>query len=167
MAAYTLQYKPKISKRQAKDRICAHAMFGNHGNSFRPSSVEEVQDYFLRKGIDTDKLIQECRNPQNIIPDFENLIRSTWRTNLSGNGSSVSLVDSDGEVINEMKEPGLFIWSNDEAHFEAACTARDRAVIENSYSRLSKSVCLKALQASRHFSTHTRMLGISSILMTN
>ncbi|HEX73726.1 MAG TPA: hypothetical protein G4N93_01045 [Dehalococcoidia bacterium] len=130
MDTYTLQYKAKISKKQAISKISAHAMFGNHGNSFRPSSIQEVQKYFLQKGVNTDELAERFRNPHNFVPDFENLIRSTWHT--SG-GVGVSLVDSDGEVIHEMKEPGLFIWSSYEAHFEAACAARDRAVSEDSY----------------------------------
>lgn len=131
MDTHTLQYKAKISKKQAISKISAHAMFGNHDNSFRPGSIQEVQKYFLQKGVNTDELAERCRNPHNFVPDFENLMRSTWRT--SG-GVGVSLVDSDGEVIHEMKEPGLFIWSNYEAHFEAACAARDRAVEEDSYS---------------------------------
>lgn len=131
METYTLQYKATVSKKQARDKICAHAMFGNHGNSFRPSSVQEVQQYFLQKGVNTDELTERCRSPQKCVPDFENLVRSTWHASGSG---SVSLVDSDGEVINEMNKPGLFIWSDYEAHFEAACAARDRAVAEDSNS---------------------------------
>jgi hypothetical protein len=133
METYTLQYKSRLSKKQAKDKICAHAMFGNHSKTFRPKSPREVQAYFLRKGVNTDKLVEESRNYKEPIPDFENLVRSTWRTSLSGSGS-VSLIDSDAETVFEMKEPGLFIWSNYEAHFEAACDARDRAVTEDSYS---------------------------------
>jgi len=128
---YTLQYKAKISKKQARGKICAHAMFGNHGNSFRPSSVKEVQQYYLQRGFNTDDLTEQCRSPHSCVPVFENLVRSTWRTSGSG---TVSLVDSDGEVIHEMKAPGQFIWSDYEAHFEAACAARDRAVAEDSYS---------------------------------
>jgi len=48
-------------------------------------------------------------------------------------GGSVSLVDENREVVSEIKKPGLFIWSNYQAHFEAACDARDRAVEKNSY----------------------------------
>lgn len=131
METYTLQYKTKLSKQQARAKICAHAMYGNHGVNPRPTSIKEVQQYLLAKGINTDKLTDQCRNHKEPIPDFENLIGSTWRSSGSVN---VSLVDSDGEVISEMKEPGLFIWSNYESHFEAACAARDRAISEVSYS---------------------------------
>lgn len=149
MNTYTLRYKARVSKKQAREKICAHAMFGNHGNAFRPKSIQEVQKYFLQKGIDTDELTEQCRNPQNPVPDFENLIKSTWHA--SGN---VSLVDRDGEVIHEMKEPGLFIWSSYEAHFEAACAARDRAVSEDSYSAFQE--CLSQGFASIEVFFNTR-----------
>ncbi len=129
MERCTLQYKDNISKKQAREKICAHAMYGNHGIRPRPTSIQEVQQYFLGKGINTNTLTELCRNPKEPVPDFENLIRSTWHAT-----SNVSLVDSDGEVIFKMGKDGLFIWSNYESHFEAACTARDRTVTEVSYS---------------------------------
>jgi len=132
MGEYKLQYKSRLSKQQVKDKICAHAMFGNHGISPRPNSTRQVQEYFITRGINTDDLIEELRDPQKPIPVFENLIRSTWIANVSG-GGSVSLVDEDGNVETEIKKPGLFIWSSYEAHFEAACDARDRAVKSSSY----------------------------------
>ena len=152
MATHKLQYKSILSKKQAKDKICAHAMFGNHGKDFRPKSPREVQVYFLRRGINPDKLVEECRNYKNFIPDFENLIGSTWKTV----DASVSLVDSDGEVIDEMKEPGLFIWSNYEAHFEAACAARDRAIAEDSYSALQECLSQGFASIEAFFNTQAR-----------
>jgi len=133
MATYTLQYKAKISKKQARDKICVHAMYGDHSNTFRPSSKQQVQQYFLRKGVNTDELTERCRDPKSYVPDFENLAGSTWHAS-----GKVGLVASDGEVIHEMKEPGLFISSNYKAHFEAACAARDRAVNEDSPSALQE-----------------------------
>ena len=149
---YTLQYKARISKKQAKVKICAHAMFGNHGNSFRPKSTSDVQQYFLRKGVNTDKLMEQCREPNSVVPDFENLLRSTWRA--TGN---VSLVDAGGETVFEMKETGLFIWSNYESHFEAACDARDRAVSEDSHSAFYD--CLSQGFASIESFLNTQALG--------
>jgi hypothetical protein len=153
MAKHKLQYKSRLSKNQAKDKICAHAMFGDHGNTSRPRSPQEVQAYFLKKGINTDRLVEECRNYKNFIPDFENLIGSTWRTV----DASVSLVDSDGEVINEMKGPGLFIWSNCGAHFEAACAARDRAIAENSYSAFQECLSQGFASIEAFFNTQARV----------
>ena len=133
MSEYGIQYKKRLSKQQARSKICAHAMFGNHGISPRPKSPSEVQNFFLQKGINTDIMIEECRDPKHIVSHFENLVRSTWIADMTS-GGSVSLVNGDGEVISEMKKPGLFIWSNYQAHFEAACSSRDRAVQTSSYS---------------------------------
>ena len=152
MARYKIQYKPKLSKNQAKDKICAHAMFGNHGNDLRPKSPEEAQEYFLQKGVNTDILVEQCRDYKKFVPDFENLIGSTWQTV----DASVSLIDSDKEVINEMKEPGLFIWSNCEAHFEAACDARDRAVDKVSYSAFQECLSQGFASIEAFFSAQAR-----------
>jgi hypothetical protein len=153
MATHKLQYKSKLSKNQAKDKICAHAMFGNHGKTPRPKSPQEVQAYFLQKGVNTDRIVEECRNYKNFVPEFENLVGSTWKTE----GASVSLVDSEREVINEMKEPGLFIWSNCEAHLEAACAARDRAVAENSYSAFQECLSQGFASIEAFFNTQARV----------
>ena len=153
MVRYTLQYKGKISKKQAINKICAHAMFGNHSITPRPKTKREVLEYFLRRGVNIDKLVEQCRSTKNFIPDFENLIRSTWHA--SGN---VSLVDSsDGEIIHEMKEPGLLIWSNYEAHFEAACAARDRAVAEDSYSAFQECLSQGFASIEAFFNTQARV----------
>lgn len=93
MAIYTLQYKSKISKRQAINKICAHAMFGDHDIIPRPKIKREVLEYFLRKGVNIDKLVEQCRITKSFVPCFENMIGSTFRTV----GASVSLIDSDGE----------------------------------------------------------------------
>jgi hypothetical protein len=150
---YTLQYKAKISKEQARGKICAHAMHGNHGNSFRPSSVQEVQQYFFQSGFNTDDLTEQCRSPQSCVPVFEKPVRSTWRTCGSG---TVSLVDSDGEVIHKMKGPGQFVWSDYEAHFEAACAARDRAVAKDSYSAFQECLSQGFASIEAFFNTQAR-----------
>jgi len=129
MTETNIRFADRISKKKAIDKICAHARFGNHCNSFRPSSCQELQKYLIDKGVNTDKLAEECRNPNNAIPEFENLARSTWHST-----GKVALIDAQGDVVQEMGSPGLFVWSNYEAHFEAACEARDRAVSQTSYS---------------------------------
>lgn len=155
MATDTLQYKTKIPKKRAIAKIGAHAMFGDHGHTFRPKSIQEVQQYFLQRGINTNNLIEECRNPRNPIPYFENLIGSTWKVSTSGSGS-VSLIDSNGEVIHEMKGSGLFIWSNYKAHFEAASAARDRAVTEDSYSAFQECLSQGFASIEAFFNTQAR-----------
>lgn len=126
-----LRYQVRISKKKAIQKISDHAMYGKHAISPRPISTSEVQNYFVRKGVNTGKLAEKCRDTKQIVPDFENRAGSTWQ--FSGSGKA-SLIDSDGDVVFEMKRPGLFIWSEYESHFEAACAARDRAVAEISYS---------------------------------
>jgi len=134
MEEYRLQCRLKISKKLAIEKICAHAMYGNHGNIFRPKSKKEVYIYFKSKGINPFELAESCRNPKNKVPEFENLLGPTWEAM-----GVVSLVDNrNGEEVFKMKGPGKFIWSTYEAHFEAACASRDRAVKESSVAALNE-----------------------------
>lgn len=126
-----LAYKLKISKKQAIDKICAHAMFGDLKNQFGFKTQQEVLHYLLQKE-DIDSLVERCRNPKMSVPSFENLLGSTWQ--LDGAGGSVTLVDeSFHEVSPSIKGPGEFIWSSYKSHFEMACLSRDRAVYESSF----------------------------------
>ncbi len=126
---YRLQYKAKISKKEASEKIYIHAKFGKHMISFRPTTPKDLDTYFLQRGVNPSQIIEECRNPKRNVPEFENLIGPTWDTS-----GGWGLVESDGEVIAETKEPSKLIWSTYEDHFQAACSARDRAVSETSVS---------------------------------
>lgn len=126
-----LSYKVKIPQKQAIDKICAHAMFGDLKNIFGFKSQQEVLIYLLQKGENVDNLVEKCRSPNISIPRFENLLGSTWQVEGGGN---VALVDDNfQEICPEMKGSGRFIWSSYKSHFEAACVSRDRAVHESSF----------------------------------
>ena len=107
MTEYKLRYKDKLTKQQAKDKICAHAIFGKHSIIPRPTSVKKVQEYFIQKRINTNILLQEFRDPKKLVPHFESLLRSTWKADVP-NGSSVSIADEYGKEIYRGKgERGL------------------------------------------------------------
>jgi len=127
MTEYKLRYVPKLSKKQSINKILAHATFGDHKNSFRPKDGRDLNIYFIERGVKPSDLIEKCRDPRQHVPVFENLIGSTW----TGPGG-MSIINADGEVITELKEPGMLIRSTYQAHFEAAAAARDRSVEEAS-----------------------------------
>lgn len=125
---HRLQYRAKLSANQAADKILAHARFGNHRQSFRPNDEGELNAYFARLGINPSDVIEECRDPSRTAPDFENAIGSTWITS----GDGVAVIDDNGDVVAEAEGPGQIIMSTYQNHFEAACSARDRAVNDSS-----------------------------------
>ena len=125
---HRLQYRAKISAKQASDKILAHTQFGNHGQGLRPNDEGELNAYFGRLGINPSDVIEECRDPSRTAPDFENVIDSTWITS----GAGVAAIDDNGDVVAEAEGPSQLIASTYQNHFEAACSARDRAVSEGS-----------------------------------
>ena len=89
---YRLEYKAKISKKQASEKIFIHAKYGKHIIGFWPSTPRELDIYFQKKGIKPSQIIEECRNPKNNVPEFENLVGPTWDTSGNwglGNGSGL------------------------------------------------------------------------------
>lgn len=125
---HRLQYSAKVSAKQASDKILAHAQFGDHRQNSRPSDEGELNAYFARLGINLSDVIEECRDPSRTVLDFENVIGSTWIT--SGDGAAV--IDGNGDVVAKAEGPAQLTASTYQNHFEAACSARDRAVSEGS-----------------------------------
>jgi hypothetical protein len=137
-----LRYKPKISKNSAIEKICVHAMWGDHTYEPRPTTKPEVAKLLTSLGSDPNKLAEECRDYRVPVPRFENLIRSTW--NVSGTGR-VELIDrTTGEVLAGVEGSGTIATSTYMALFEAACAARNRAVENASYTEL-KSAAIQGI----------------------
>lgn len=148
---FTLQYKPKISRRQARNLIAAFAMFGDypHGPSSvpRPTSMRETAIALFKLGVDPDRLAEQCRDYNVHVPYFENLLTSTWRTVGS---PKVSLVDrTTGHESGAIEGPGIVTTSVYESRLGAACAARDRAVEYDSFEEFQGAIAkgIAALEA--------------------
>lgn len=124
-----LRVKERISRKQAIDKITAHALYGAHHHEPRPKSNSDFEKYFRQKGIDPKKLIEEMRYPKSQLPYFENLMGSTW--NIVGGMGSV--INEAGGVEAEVEGPGQISNNTCESLFDAAIKARDRAVSEVGY----------------------------------
>lgn len=112
------------------DKIIMHGVHGRHKWRAELRSPRDVQLFFLSKGYDTEWLLEYQRNARHIVPELENATGgSTWK--VSG---GVSLFDKrTSETVATVKNAGLLIESEYQAHFEAACNSRDRAVNNGSY----------------------------------
>jgi len=129
MTAYTLKLNDKISFKLASDKIYAFAMFSDHNNQFRPKSGKELGQWLREKDINPNEIIEQCRDPKQSVPIFESITCNTWRASPFPGGSIA--ITEDNEVISEVKNAGILVMSNSIGHFEAACSARDRAIKEN------------------------------------
>ncbi len=127
-----LRYKPKVSKKLALEKVCAHAFAWNHGNHPRPRTEQDVRTFFARNGADLNQIVELCRDPNEAVPFLENLMGSTWTLLSSGTGR-VSLHDREGTEVVSVQGKGQMVQSTYWALFEAACKARDRAGKGNSY----------------------------------
>lgn len=138
MGEYTLRFKPKISRRNAKKMIVAFARYGNHYHDVRFKSDADVKRDLAARGIDFGHLAEKCRDPQARVPFFENLIGSTA---VPIGGTTLSRVDhGTGETDLETKNPGKLVLYGYWATFETAVKALHRAVDEASYSEFHSAV---------------------------
>jgi len=138
MDEYKLQFRPKISRRNAKKMIVAFARYGNHYHDVQFKSDADVERGFSARGIDFEQLAERCRDPQENVPFFENLIGYTVAP---VGGATVSRVDlSTGETDLETRSPGKLVLYDYWATFDTAVKALQRAVFEASYSELQSAI---------------------------
>jgi len=125
---HRLQYGAKLSTKQASEKILAHAQFGNHQQNFRPSNEGELSTYFAQLGINFSNVIEECRDSSRTVPDFENTVRSPRLAS----GDGVTVIGSPRDISVKAERSGHLMASSYQDHFEAACSARDKAVRQGS-----------------------------------
>jgi hypothetical protein len=133
-----LRYKLKISQKKAIEKICVHAMWGDHSFEPRPVTKSDVVKALLSIGIDPNKVAEECRNFLKPVPRFENLVSTTW--NVSGTAEVKIVNETTGEVLAGVKGPGTLSMLSYMALFETACKARDSAVENASYSDIQTAI---------------------------
>lgn len=138
MGEHRLRFKSKISKRNAEKMIVAFARYGNHYHDVKFKSDADVKRAFAARGIDFEQLAERCRDPQQGVPFFENLVGSTAAP---VGGATLSRVDhSTGETDLETKSPGKLVLYSYWATFETAVRSLRRAVDEASYSEFQYAV---------------------------
>jgi hypothetical protein len=138
MEEYKLQFKPKLSIRNAKKMIVAFARYGNHYYDVRFKSDADIKRSFSARGIDFEQLVERCRDPRETVPFFENLIGCAATP---VGGATVSRVNlSTGETDLETKSPGKLVLYGYWATFETAVKALHRAIDEASYSELQSAI---------------------------
>jgi hypothetical protein len=86
-----LRYRPKLSVKEAIEKISTHAIWGDHSVEPRPRTIGEVAQLLLRLGTDPDMVAQECRDYRVAVPYFENLVPTQTFTVVA---ASVELADS-------------------------------------------------------------------------
>ncbi len=144
MTRSVLRYKGKISRKQAADKIMLYASFSKIGFPLNLKTRKQVVQFYAVQGFDFNSVVEQCRNHNNPIPYFENLITSTWDAH-PGDGQ-IAIVDQNLNEQVQVQDTGVIEFSTYEAKFRAACKARDRAVNEGSVDGLQE--CLAQGQAS-------------------
>jgi hypothetical protein len=138
MPEYKLQFKSKISRRSAHEMILLFAKHGNHYHETDFKSDADVKRAFARNGINFEKLVKQCRDYQQAVPFFENMIGSTAAP---VGGATIARVDNrTGETDLNIQSPGALIMYRYWAAFEAAIEARNRAIDKASYIELQSAI---------------------------
>lgn len=112
--------------------ILCFAIYGEHITQPRPTTSEEVFDFFCERGVDPDRLAEELRDFRQRVPYFENLLGSGM---ISGQGVKVTPVDrvTRQPIGPTTAGPGVYHESTYQSLWGLAVEARDRAVIKGSY----------------------------------
>ncbi len=113
------------------------AKYGNHYNPVAFRTDADVKRWFARNGIDFQRLVETCRDFNQSVPHFENLLGSTWT---ASKGVKLSKVDLEtGAEEFGVEGPGTYTPLGYWASFEIAQKALGRAVQEISYSELQSA----------------------------
>lgn len=162
-----LKYKDILFRKEAEEMIVMFARHGNHPFNINFKTKKEIIRYFTNKGVDFQKLVEDCRNPKNLVPNFENALGSTWKTSSDGDGK-IGLVDkvTEEEVVS-IKGDGELITSKYMSLIEDASEARDRSVAKGSLSEFltaaSKGVSSIEAYLRHRVSIHNKMTANKTI----
>jgi hypothetical protein len=104
MRVQRLEIVPRLTRRQSREMIVTFAMLGNHNKQVYFRSEAEVEAGFEYNGIDFSELVDSCRDPNESVPFFENLLPAGWS---ASPGASITVTDSvTGKVRAELGPSG-------------------------------------------------------------
>jgi hypothetical protein len=136
--ALVLQYEPRLSRQDAGTKLLMYAMYGEHTNRPRPTTPEQAQALIASLGLTWDSMVESCRDYRQPVLHFENMLRGTWTT--EGGGQFVVIDNRTGRELAQLTGAGELSMFEYLAHFDAATTARDRAVERSSYADAETAV---------------------------
>jgi hypothetical protein len=137
---HPLVQRAKRSHGQARALIYDMVLYGNHYVNIAGWNKAMVQRWFEANGFSFSRLVEQMRDPTPgiAVPQFENMIGSTWST---GAGAKIGWHNwVTGQTENEVEGPAVLVTSSYWSAFEAACEARDRALASASVPALMEMV---------------------------
>ena len=138
MREYRLIRKHTIARRASHDLVITMAKYGNHPYKTPFGTDADVKRFFLGQGIDFKQLVEKCRNYQERIPFFENIIGSTWDVTT---GTTLSRVDfTTGKEDLKVQGPGTFAMSTYWSLYETANNTIKQAIDKASYANLQSAL---------------------------
>lgn len=109
--------------------ILMMAKHGNHGVRYKFVSDADVKRFFQAGGMYWDELVQHCRNPNELIPIVENIVRSTWKVSGGGKAAIVTGAATEEEKeIASVRGPGELTSSTYLQLFENAVDSLQRCM---------------------------------------
>jgi hypothetical protein len=118
--------------------ILMFAKYGDHGDRLVFRTDADVKRYLAQRGIDFQKLVEQCRSFGENVPYLENLVGSTWTVSY---GAKAAVVDmQSGEEKCAVEGPGAIALSTYWAHAETSVKSRTRAVEASSFAELQIAI---------------------------
>jgi hypothetical protein len=132
-----IRVRNKRSRKDTQGMILDMAKYGDHSvedhEGVPLETDEDVKRFFAECEVDFHDFVEDCRNKDEKVPEFENLLGGTWQVN-SG-GGWVSYVDESGEeaVLASGGESGWFTVPGYLGLFEQAVGDFERCVKSMKY----------------------------------
>ena len=134
MIEYAFKRKDRITRREAHDLIVSMVKYGNNYHAGRPKTDADVKRTFQGRGVSFDDVVEKCRNYNEKITFFENLLPSTL---FVSNGAKVSRVDNlTGEEDCTVEGPGMLSMSTYWSQYEQAEKSLEEAIRNQNYNEL-------------------------------
>jgi hypothetical protein len=132
-----IRVRNKRSRKDTQRMVLDMARYGDHGvarrEGVRLDTDEDVKRFFAECDIDFCDFVEDCRDKDDKVPDFENLFDGTWQVDSAG--GSVSYIDEVGDetVLASGGESGWFTVPGYLGLFTQAVEEFDRCVKSMKY----------------------------------
>jgi hypothetical protein len=140
MKEHRLIRKQEVSREVSYNLITMMAKHGNHYQEAFFRTNEEVVNFFQKKGVNFEKLVENCRHYQVTVPFFENLIGCTWTVSGRARVSRVDRITGKEDLI--VEGPGAISMSTYWSLYETANESLKQAINKGSYTDLQSAIVL-------------------------
>lgn len=137
---YRLARRTRLTPGAARRLVMHLALHSNDSPNGRYRSEAQLATFLSANGLSLEAIVEEAREFSKPVPNFENLVGSTWRSSAGGTQSVID-IETEGEYAT-VRGPGTLAMSTYWQDAELAWEALERAVERCSFGDLLTALTL-------------------------